>query len=239
MSGCDYLASPAGVGLKTAWKYLLDYGDAGNAISVLRQQGSFRLPADYEIGFQQAEETFLYQLVWDPVRKQIVPLTPYPEDIDPVRLHHAGPSMTPEKAEGIVSGRLDPLTGRPLQLTRPVTLTEAGAGGSSCKFDPLLKYVYSGKQDTAVPALQKNTLDRYIAKDTPSPPQLFDSDKTMPANLAALNSTRQPSASGCAAFCHACCSHSLPSFISFFLSPFLLCFFFSSAVIVKPFAFSL
>lgn len=48
------------------------------------------VPEQYIEGFIRANNTFLYQLVFDPVRRKVVPLNPYPEHIDPVTLTYAG-----------------------------------------------------------------------------------------------------------------------------------------------------
>lgn len=49
------------------------------------------VPDDYEKSFKQADETFLYQLVFDPVSMKLVPLNELPEDLQPGDLEFAGP----------------------------------------------------------------------------------------------------------------------------------------------------
>ena len=51
---------------------------------------SVTVPDEYLDGFVKANNTFLYQLVFDPVSRKVVPLNPYPEDIDPSTLSYAG-----------------------------------------------------------------------------------------------------------------------------------------------------
>jgi exonuclease-1 len=48
------------------------------------------VPKDYETRFEKAEQTFLYQIVFDPNTNKLVPLNPLPDDIDPAYLHFAG-----------------------------------------------------------------------------------------------------------------------------------------------------
>lgn len=48
------------------------------------------VPEPYVEGFVKANNTFLYQLVFDPVRRKVVPLNPYPENMDPATLSYAG-----------------------------------------------------------------------------------------------------------------------------------------------------
>lgn len=50
-----------------------------------------QVPADYEKSFKQADETFLYQLVFDPVSRSLVPLNELPEGVQPGNLEFAGP----------------------------------------------------------------------------------------------------------------------------------------------------
>ena len=50
-----------------------------------------QVPADYEKSFKQADETFLYQLVFDPISKKLVPLNELPEGIELGDLEFAGP----------------------------------------------------------------------------------------------------------------------------------------------------
>lgn len=48
------------------------------------------VPEQYIEGFTKANNTFLYQLVFDPVRRRVVPLNSYPEHIDQATLSYAG-----------------------------------------------------------------------------------------------------------------------------------------------------
>jgi len=62
---------------------------------VIRKMGqylkmSMAVPEEYLEGFVKADNTFLYQLVFDPLRRKVVPLNPYPEHLDPSTLGYAG-----------------------------------------------------------------------------------------------------------------------------------------------------
>ena len=48
------------------------------------------VPEEYLQGFTKADNTFLYQLVFDPLQRKVVPLNPYPEHLDPATLSYAG-----------------------------------------------------------------------------------------------------------------------------------------------------
>lgn len=52
---------------------------------------NLQVTVDYIDGFIRAENSFLYQLVFDPLKRKLVPLNPYPDDIDPAELQYAGP----------------------------------------------------------------------------------------------------------------------------------------------------
>jgi exonuclease 1 len=78
LSGCDYLPSIPGVGLKTAWALLRKHKSAENAVRALRLEGKKAVPADYVDAFRRAEKVFLHQRVYDPVRERLVHLTEVP-----------------------------------------------------------------------------------------------------------------------------------------------------------------
>lgn len=51
---------------------------------------SITVPDEYLEGFVKADNTFLYQLVFDPINRKVTPLNPYPAGIDPATLGYAG-----------------------------------------------------------------------------------------------------------------------------------------------------
>jgi exonuclease-1 len=78
LSGCDYLPSIQGVGLKTARTWLSTYGTVEKALSVARLAGKTRVPSGYLEQFRRAEAVFLYQRVFDLSSGEMVNLTPPP-----------------------------------------------------------------------------------------------------------------------------------------------------------------
>jgi len=110
LSGCDYLPSIKGIGLQTAIKLLRKSSSVHKLIRSLRIEAKMYVPDDYEKSFKQADETFLYQLVFDPVSMKLVPLNELPEGLQPGDLEFAGPSMTREKATGIALGNINPIS---------------------------------------------------------------------------------------------------------------------------------
>uniref|UniRef100_A0A3Q1HJI4 Exonuclease 1 n=1 Tax=Anabas testudineus TaxID=64144 RepID=A0A3Q1HJI4_ANATE len=111
LSGCDYLPSLQGIGLGKACK-LLKLAKDPDILKVIRKMGQYLkmnlvVPEQYVEGFVRANNTFLYQLVFDPVRRKVVPLTPYPEHIDPATLTYAGLNVGDDKGLQMALGNLN------------------------------------------------------------------------------------------------------------------------------------
>ncbi|XP_037543965.1 exonuclease 1 [Nematolebias whitei] len=111
LAGCDYLPSLHGIGLGKACK-LLRLAKDPDILKVIRKMGQYLktnliIPEQYIEGFVRANNTFLYQLVFDPVRRKVVPLNPYPEHIDPATLSYAGLNLEEDKGLEMALGNLD------------------------------------------------------------------------------------------------------------------------------------
>ncbi|TKS85137.1 Exonuclease 1 [Collichthys lucidus] len=111
LSGCDYLPSLHGIGLGKACK-LLRLAKDPDILKVIRKMGQYLkmnlvVPEQYIEGFTKANNTFLYQLVFDPVRRRVVPLNPYPEHIDQATLSYAGLNVGDDKGLQMALGNLD------------------------------------------------------------------------------------------------------------------------------------
>ncbi|KAG7222246.1 hypothetical protein INR49_016404, partial [Caranx melampygus] len=111
LSGCDYLPSLHGIGLGKACK-LLRLAKDPDILKVIRKMGQYLkvslvVPEQYIEGFTRANNTFLYQLVFDPVRRKVVPLNPYPEHVDPATLTYAGLNLGDDKGLQMALGNLD------------------------------------------------------------------------------------------------------------------------------------
>ncbi|EIN08557.1 PIN domain-like protein [Punctularia strigosozonata HHB-11173 SS5] len=74
LSGCDYLPSIPGVGLKTAWALLRKHKNVENAVRALRLEGKKPVPDGYLDAFRLAEKVFLHQRVYDPAQARLVHL---------------------------------------------------------------------------------------------------------------------------------------------------------------------
>ncbi|KAJ8359604.1 hypothetical protein SKAU_G00161290 [Synaphobranchus kaupii] len=111
LSGCDYLASLYGIGLGKACK-LLKVASNPDILKVIRKMGQYlkmnvAVSEEYIEGFVKANNTFLYQLIFDPIRRKVVPLNPYPDDIDPGCLGYAGHNVGDEKGLQMALGNMD------------------------------------------------------------------------------------------------------------------------------------
>ncbi|XP_075301652.1 exonuclease 1 [Opisthocomus hoazin] len=111
LSGCDYLSSIHGIGLAKACK-LLKLANNPDIIKVIKKMGQYlkmniTVPEEYIQGFTRANNTFLYQLVFDPINRKLVPLNAYGDDIDPETLIYAGRHFGDGTAFQIAVGNID------------------------------------------------------------------------------------------------------------------------------------
>ncbi|XP_061846239.1 exonuclease 1 [Colius striatus] len=111
LSGCDYLPSIHGIGLAKACK-LLKLANNPDIIKVIKKMGQYlkmniTVSEEYIQGFTRANNTFLYQLVFDPVSRKLVPLNAYEDDIDPETLIYAGRHFGDGTAFQIAIGNID------------------------------------------------------------------------------------------------------------------------------------
>ncbi|BGP39686.1 hypothetical protein JCM10450v2_003655 [Rhodotorula kratochvilovae] len=110
LSGCDYLESVVGLGLKTAYRLLRKYKTPEKVIQFLRLEGQLTVPRTYLDEFRRAEHTFLHQHVFDPVTRTLTHLTPLPEGTTINELPFIGPLLDEDFARGIADGSIDPIT---------------------------------------------------------------------------------------------------------------------------------
>lgn len=80
MSGCDYLPSLPSIGIKTAFKLVSASKSIPLLMESLRTQHGFsqRELVPYEEAVHKAFYCFAHHLVYDPVRKRVVPFRPFP-----------------------------------------------------------------------------------------------------------------------------------------------------------------
>ncbi|XP_053768917.1 exonuclease 1 isoform X2 [Desmodus rotundus] len=129
LSGCDYLSSLRGIGLAKACK-VLRLANNPDIVKVIKKIGYYlkmniTVPEDYIKGFIRANNTFLYQLVFDPIRRKLIPLNDYGDDIDPEALSYAGRYIDDSIALQIALGNKDINTFEQVDDYNPDTATPA------------------------------------------------------------------------------------------------------------------
>ncbi|GIY38749.1 exonuclease 1 [Caerostris darwini] len=112
LSGCDYLPSLPGIGLAKACKFftLTNNMDIENVLPKLPsylKMPRLTVPNEYIDSFIKASNTFLYQLVFCPKKKSLVPLTPYPDDIKPEDVKYAGKYLPDDLACQLAMGDIN------------------------------------------------------------------------------------------------------------------------------------
>lgn len=128
LSGCDYLPSLQGMGVKRAHGLMRRFRSYGKAIKHLKYNG-VSVPSTYEDMFTRAVLTFRHQWVYDPVLEDLVHLTPLPSDLTQ-SLDFLGPSLSRELGQAIARGEVDPISGVPFEsiinLSNPKTTGSVG-----------------------------------------------------------------------------------------------------------------
>ncbi|KAJ2623522.1 hypothetical protein GGI26_002361 [Coemansia sp. RSA 1358] len=110
LSGCDYAASVAGVGLKKAYSYTLRSTDIASAVRLMRADG-LDVPDGYEGDAVRADLTFLYQRVYDPHAKALAHVTSLCDDAPAIEdMPFIGDDLEPDVAHAIAMGDIDPFS---------------------------------------------------------------------------------------------------------------------------------
>ncbi|GAA5830275.1 hypothetical protein JCM5353_005370 [Sporobolomyces roseus] len=110
LSGCDYLDSIVGLGLKTAYRLMRKYKTAEKVIQFVRLDGQLTVPRNYLDEFKRAEHTFLHQRVFDPVARRLVHFSPLPPGKTALDMPFVGAELDNEYACGLADGDIDPLS---------------------------------------------------------------------------------------------------------------------------------
>jgi len=124
MSGCDYLPSLRGVGLRKSFKFWQRVSDPDlrrvlPTIPSHLKMSQVTVTDEYVEGFIRADNTFLYQLVFDPRRRQLIPLNPYPKNQDLGNLSYAGEVIDDATCFQLCLGNLDLHTFETLHYFHP------------------------------------------------------------------------------------------------------------------------
>jgi len=82
LSGCDYLPSIQGLGLKTAHKLLRKHKTIEGVLNAIRMKSSLTVPVNYLKDFRTAELAFMHQRVYDPNTKRLTYLLPFEDEVN-------------------------------------------------------------------------------------------------------------------------------------------------------------
>ncbi|KAM3577364.1 hypothetical protein VYU27_000794 [Nannochloropsis oceanica] len=145
LSGCDYLSSVAGLGLRSACRLVHRHKTATKAIRAMRFEAKHKIPADYEARFLEALKTFRHQRVFDPVARVLTHVHPLPLGNAPIPTHppasvlaaaastmdYLGPWMEDALAAEIADGIIDPITLAPFPPSLSTTHFAATCAAST------------------------------------------------------------------------------------------------------------
>ncbi|KAF5389542.1 hypothetical protein D9757_004079 [Collybiopsis confluens] len=120
LSGCDYLPSIPGIGLKTACAMLRKWKTPQGVVRQIGLDGKKRVPKGYLAHFKLAEKCFLHQRVYDPLSEKLVYLTDVDLDgWDDSAEAYIGNDLEPGLAKKLAMGDLDPMTLGPIEDINP------------------------------------------------------------------------------------------------------------------------
>ena len=109
-SGCDYLKGLPKIGLRKAHYYLRRCKTAERVLKVLQFEGKIKIPDNFYADFKQADETFLYQRVFCPIKQEIVCLTEPNSSVNVDEMPYIGAPIEVELARAIAVGEVNPIT---------------------------------------------------------------------------------------------------------------------------------
>ncbi|KAJ3220265.1 Rad2 nuclease [Dinochytrium kinnereticum] len=114
LSGCDYLPSLKGVGLKKAFAAVSEYRTGERVIKNWKKWGKVinapKVHDSYEEEFRKADMTFLHQRVFDVDLGELVHLNPLSDGLDPsLPYDFLGPDIDPSIAKLVATGVVDPV----------------------------------------------------------------------------------------------------------------------------------
>jgi len=156
-SGCDYLPSIPGLGIKRSHALISKQKCYKKALRCIKFEGKYKIPENYADDFEKAKLTFTHQRVYDIGQKKLVPLRKLPETLIGAKLDYLGPDLDQEIAQGIAEGKLNPVT---KEVFREKTEVEA----KYKKNQHVLKSFKGRKRRKNQPPPQKNNLFSFFSK---------------------------------------------------------------------------
>lgn len=180
LSGCDYLSSLPGMGLKTAHRLVRKYKTINALFRCLRIEYGLKMPTDYEEKFRRADHTFNFQMVFCPVKKTMVMWNEPLGHLDEESQKLIGARLDDETARAVADGSIDPITKKPIVLravacagiTRPVLRQCKSAPAGNMRLD---SFLVPRRPDNALQLRDVNIPSRIVSlHPTPkrTPPRL-------------------------------------------------------------------
>ncbi|SPO26358.1 related to EXO1 - exonuclease which interacts with Msh2p [Ustilago trichophora] len=160
LSGCDYLPSIVGMGLKNAHRLLRRYKTVDKVLQAVRLEGKMRVPPTYSREFRKAELTFVHQRVFDPRSQKLVTLTPLPDGTHDDMLPFIGAAMDDQIAKGVAEGMIDPIARTPIVDRVPKPLNTRSSSVN-------------------------NIVSKFASTSTPSSPHMLQRSTTAPTTFSA------------------------------------------------------
>ena len=132
LSGCDYLASINGMGLKNAYRLVRKYKTIDKIVRMLQFDGKFYVPAGYLEAFYRAELTFLHQRIFCPFKKATVMSNDFNQGTSPSDMSFVGAEVEQNVAIAVARGDLDPVTKAPIIVPTSSRDSPKTPGNSRC-----------------------------------------------------------------------------------------------------------
>ncbi|KAJ1847209.1 Rad2 nuclease [Coemansia sp. RSA 2703] len=128
LSGCDYVASLPGIGLKKAYRYVARSSSLAMAVDLMRS-GGLEVPEDYVAEVTRADLTFMYQRVYNPSQKCLDFVSgPLAKDAPNLEdMPFLGEMLEAHVAEAIATAKIDPTTMKPYIGLLESTLQKMGS----------------------------------------------------------------------------------------------------------------
>lgn len=114
LSGCDYVDSVPGIGLKTAQKWITKYRTAERVIRMMKSEKKWKekMPKGYDLSVQRAQRTFKHHYIYDMrgVVQGVKPMNPFPPGLEAAECRGFLGDEIADKivARRIAEGCLDP-----------------------------------------------------------------------------------------------------------------------------------
>ncbi|CAM0883367.1 unnamed protein product [Alopecurus aequalis] len=172
LSGCDYLPSLPGMGVKRAHALIQKLKSHEKVIKHLRYS-AVSVPPQYEENFKKAIWAFQFQRVYDPATEDIVHLSGIPHGLS--EDDFLGPWLPQAVVKGIALGDIDPLTKEPFEASAQCN-APAGDKGYPIR-DSIVPSI--GKKRLDLP-VQKNIMTNYFCLASLEAKRKFRAPKVTP-----------------------------------------------------------